>query len=72
MTTASCASWCPVAERIALVSAREALALDEDMPPLVAALRALGVEVGTPSWDDATVDWSGYDLAVLRSTKRAG
>lgn len=57
-----------MAERIALVSAREALALDEDMPPLVAALRAQGVEVGTPSWDDATVDWSGYDLAVLRST----
>jgi len=57
-----------MAERIALVSAREALALDEDMPPLVAALQAQGVEVGTPSWDDATVDWSGYDLAVLRST----
>lgn len=55
-------------ERIALVSAREALALDEDMPPLVAALRAQGVEVGTPSWDDPAVDWSRYDVAVLRST----
>ncbi|MGB5104388.1 MAG: hypothetical protein WBO04_13885 [Steroidobacteraceae bacterium] len=55
-------------ERIALVSAREALALDEDMVPLVAALQAQGAEVGTPSWDDAAVDWSGYDLAVLRST----
>ncbi len=54
--------------RIALVSAREALALDEDMPPLLAALRGQGVAVETPSWDDATVDWRGYDLAVLRST----
>jgi O-ureido-D-serine cyclo-ligase len=68
MKPAPCDSWCPVAERIALVSAREALALDEDMPPLVAALRAQGTEVGTPSWDDPAVDWSGYDLAVLRST----
>lgn len=54
--------------RIALVTAREALALDEDMPPLVAALRAQGVEVETPDWDDPAVDWSRYDLAVLRST----
>lgn len=50
------------------MSAREALALDEDMPPLVAALRAQGIEVETPDWDDPAVDWSRYDLAVLRST----
>ena len=53
---------------IALVSAREALALDEDLPPLVAALRRAGAQVSTPCWDDATVDWSAFDLAVLRST----
>jgi O-ureido-D-serine cyclo-ligase len=57
-----------VRKRIALVTAREALALDEDMPPLVAALRAQGAEVYTPSWDDESVDWRRYDLAVLRST----
>lgn len=68
MASASYVSWCPVVERIALVSSREALALDEDMPPLVAALQAQAVEVGTPSWDEAAVDWSRYDLAVLRST----
>jgi hypothetical protein len=33
---------------IALVTAREALALDEDMPPLVMALRAAGASVATP------------------------
>lgn len=54
--------------RIALVSADAALPLDEDMPPLVAALTAAGVEVTTPSWDDATVDWGRPSLALLRST----
>lgn len=57
-----------IATRIALVSAREALALDEDMPPLVAALRAAGVQVATPAWDDPDEDWVGFDAAVLRST----
>jgi hypothetical protein len=53
---------------IALVSAETALPLDEDMPPLVAALRALGAEVATPSWDDPAIDWSQFDVALLRST----
>ncbi len=54
--------------RIGLVSAVSALALDEDMPPLVEAVRRAGVLVETPCWDDAGVDWSRYDVAVLRST----
>lgn len=54
--------------RIALVSAAAALPLDEDMPPLVAALEALGAEVATPCWDDTNIDWSRFDVAVLRST----
>jgi O-ureido-D-serine cyclo-ligase len=54
--------------RIALVSAREALALDEDMAPLVAALRTVGAEVDTPLWDDPAVAWDSYSVAVLRST----
>ncbi len=53
---------------IALVTADAALALDEDMPPLVAALRDLGAEVSTPSWDDTRGDWARFDLALLRST----
>lgn len=57
-----------MATRIALVSAREALALDEDMEPLAAALRQAGAEVGTPFWDDPAVDWRIYSAAVLRST----
>ena len=54
--------------RVALVTAREALALDDDMPPLVLALRNLGARVDTPCWDDPEVDWGDYDVAVLRST----
>ncbi|HEX6572972.1 MAG TPA: hypothetical protein VF055_13190 [Steroidobacteraceae bacterium] len=53
---------------IALVSARAALPLDEDMPPLVDALQRLGAQVSTPAWDAADVDWSCFDLALLRST----
>ncbi|HET9693901.1 MAG TPA: hypothetical protein VFP48_05925 [Steroidobacteraceae bacterium] len=53
---------------IALVSADAALPLDEDMPPLVEALRRLGARVSTPSWDARDEDWSQYDLALLRST----
>lgn len=53
---------------IALVTARAALPLDEDMPPLVAALTARGAQVDTPFWDDPSVDWGRFDVAVLRST----
>lgn len=53
---------------VALVSARDALALDEDMPALIAAFEQLGASVSTPSWDDPTVDWARFDVALLRST----
>ncbi len=53
---------------IALVTARAALAIDPDLPPLVEALRRAGASVSTPFWDDSAVDWSRFDLAVLRST----
>lgn len=53
---------------IALVSAGAALALDEDMPPLVDALQRLGARVATPRWDDGELDWSQFDVALLRST----
>jgi O-ureido-D-serine cyclo-ligase len=53
---------------VALVSTFEALALDEDLPPLVEALERAGARVATPCWDDPQVDWSAFDVAVLRST----
>jgi len=55
-------------KNVALVTAREALALDEDLPPLMLALREQGARVETPCWDDPDVDWGSFDIAVLRST----
>ena len=53
---------------IALVSARIARNLDQDLPPLEQALRAAGADVRVADWDDASVDWSAFDVALLRST----
>ncbi|HEX5459501.1 MAG TPA: hypothetical protein VFX20_05970 [Steroidobacteraceae bacterium] len=53
--------------RIALVSARAARHLDEDLPPLIAALAAAGVDATAADWDDPGVDWAAYRVALLRS-----
>jgi O-ureido-D-serine cyclo-ligase len=53
--------------RIALVTAIAAHALDEDLPPLLAALREAGISAEVRAWDDATVGWSRYEIALLRS-----
>jgi O-ureido-D-serine cyclo-ligase len=53
---------------VALVTAREARGLDEDMPLLEAALEAAGARSQMVDWDDAKVDWGAFDLALLRST----
>lgn len=42
--------------------------MDEDAPLLLEALGAAGVEAAPAMWDDDTVDWSAYDLVVIRST----
>jgi len=53
---------------VALVTAREARGLDEDLPPLEAALRAAGLETRVVDWDDPQAPWASFDLALLRST----
>jgi O-ureido-D-serine cyclo-ligase len=58
----------PADLHVALVTTFEALPLDEDLAPLVAALERLGVRASTPCWDDGAVDWSQFDVALLRST----
>jgi O-ureido-D-serine cyclo-ligase len=57
-----------VRPRVALVSARAARRLDEDLPPLLAALAEAGVDAEAQDWDDPGVDWGAYSLALLRST----
>jgi hypothetical protein len=41
---------------------------DHDMAPLEAAVRAAGLSCAVVSWDDPSVDWSRFRLALLRST----
>ena len=53
--------------RIALVTARVARRLDEDLQPLAAALRSAEAEVELVDWDDSAADWESFDLALLRS-----
>jgi hypothetical protein len=50
------------------VTARAARDLDEDLPPLFAALTRAGATVRVVDWDDAGTQWSHFDLALLRST----
>jgi glutathione synthase/RimK-type ligase-like ATP-grasp enzyme len=53
--------------RVALVTCAELPDLDTDDQLAVEPLRALGVAVETPVWDDPAVDWGRFDLAVLRN-----
>jgi hypothetical protein len=52
---------------VALVSARAARGLDDDMPPLLAAFAAAGAAAEIADWDDPEVDWARFDVALLRS-----
>ena len=52
---------------VALVSARAARGLDDDMPPLLAAFAAAGAAAEIAAWDDPRVEWGSFDLALLRS-----
>ena len=54
--------------RIALVTASTARDLDEDLIPLESALHEAGADVAIAAWDDASIEWSDFDLALLRST----
>jgi hypothetical protein len=57
-----------VTARIALATAAEFPDLDEDGPVLLAALAEQGVGAEPAVWTDPRVDWSAYDLVVVRST----
>lgn len=42
--------------------------MDDDLPPLVAALTRHGIDHRVVDWDDPAVDWSSHALVVVRST----
>jgi glutathione synthase/RimK-type ligase-like ATP-grasp enzyme len=54
--------------KIALATCAEVAEGDDDHPALVAALAARDVDAVPAVWDDADVDWSAFDLVVVRST----
>lgn len=52
---------------IALVTAEVGREIDPDLPLLEEALTSLGRTVDVVCWDDASVPWERYELAVVRS-----
>jgi glutathione synthase/RimK-type ligase-like ATP-grasp enzyme len=54
------------APRIAVVNSLEYAEHDPEAPLVVEALRGAGARADLHAWD-ATVDWAGYDLVVVRS-----
>ncbi|RLP92345.1 MULTISPECIES: RimK family alpha-L-glutamate ligase [unclassified Micromonospora] len=53
--------------RVALVTCTEIADLDPDDRLVLAPLAARGIAAEAALWDDPDVDWSAYDLVVLRS-----
>jgi len=53
--------------RVAFATCRALPQLDQDDRVALPALSELGIEVVPVVWDDPAVDWSSFDLIVLRS-----
>jgi hypothetical protein len=53
---------------VALATCSAVPELDDDERLVIPALAALGVFATPAVWDDSAVDWSAYELVVLRST----
>lgn len=56
------------AARVALATCAELPKLDEDEIAPIAPLAARGIAAEPAVWNDPAVDWSAYDLVVIRST----
>jgi glutathione synthase/RimK-type ligase-like ATP-grasp enzyme len=54
--------------RVALATCAALPDLDDDERLSLAPLRALGVDAVPAVWDDPSVDWSAFDLVVVRET----
>ncbi len=54
--------------RVALATCSELPDGDEDAAALSAALATRRIEAVSAVWDEPGIDWSGFDLVVLRST----
>jgi glutathione synthase/RimK-type ligase-like ATP-grasp enzyme len=54
--------------QVALVGCTNPPQEDFDAPPLLSALALRGHQGASAAWDDPAVGWSGFDVALLRST----
>ncbi len=54
--------------RVAWAASADATDLDTEGPLLRAAARALDLDESVAVWDDDAVDWSSFDLVVIRAT----
>ena len=52
---------------LALVTAVAATGHDQDLAPMLEACARAGLQARAVAWDDATVSWSRFDAALLRS-----
>jgi glutathione synthase/RimK-type ligase-like ATP-grasp enzyme len=57
-----------VARRVALATSWELPDLEPDSRALLRALGARGVDVEPVVWTDSGIDWSSYDMVVIRNT----
>lgn len=53
---------------VAIVTCQEFPELDDEDRLLIPALAELGIEATPAVWTDDTVDWSSFDMAVVRET----
>jgi hypothetical protein len=53
--------------RVSLVTCADVPELDADTRLLIDPLAALGISTTPAIWDDPNIDWSAFDLAVVRS-----
>lgn len=61
-------SWIVSNPRVALVISEPHPILNQNNAVLTESLAKLGVDASTHEWSDKSVDWSVFDLVVLRST----
>lgn len=54
--------------RVALVTCRTLPRADPELPTLVDAFARRGIAAAPVAWDDEGVAWSGFDVALIRST----
>lgn len=54
--------------RVAYVSCRVLPEADIDERPLIDGLMSAGHDAVVVAWDDPSVDWAGFDVAVVRAT----